>query len=61
MIGFFKWLVSEYKCYRLEQIFKRTKEEKDRLFMQNYNRCIEVGFTNEQVLALMNLLYSKGD
>lgn len=61
MIGFVKWLISEYKCYKLGQIFKTTQEEKDRLFTQNYNRCIEVGFTNEQVLALMNLLYSKGD
>lgn len=57
MIGFIKWLISEYKCYKLEQFFKTTQEEKDNLFIQNYNKCIEVGFTNEQVLALMNLLY----
>ena len=56
-MGFIKWLISEYKSYKLEQIFKTTQEDKDKLFVQNYNRCIEAGFTNEQVLALMNLLY----
>lgn len=57
MIGFIKWVVSEYKCYKMSQLFKSTREEKDRLFMQNYNRCIEAGFTQEQLLALMNLLH----
>ena len=57
MLGFIKWLISEYRCYKLEQTFKTTQKDKDKLFMQNYNKCIEVGFTSEQIWALMNLLF----
>ena len=57
MIGFIKWLFQQYNIYKLEQSLKPTDIEESSLFMRNYARCIEVGFTENQILALMNLLH----
>lgn len=48
----------QYQVYTLEQAMKRTQEEKEDLFMKNYVRCLESGFSHEQILALFNLLQS---
>ena len=57
MIDFIKWLIKEYRGYKITQDLAPTKEAADNIFLMNYNKCIEVGFTHEQVLALMNLFY----
>lgn len=58
-MGFIKWLYSQYRAYKNESYLKQlepTKEQKDNLFMQNFQKCNELGFTPAQLLALMNLL-----
>lgn len=37
-----------------------STEEREKLVMKNYARCLELGFTQEQLIALMNLMYAKG-
>lgn len=58
-MGFIKWLYLQYKQYKLEKLFPgNTQEEKERLFMSNYARCLEVGFTDSQISAILNLVWS---
>lgn len=54
MIGFFKWLILSYETYKMSV----NKDRDDSLFIQNYEACINAGFSNEQMLALMNLIES---
>lgn len=56
MIGFIKWLIAQYKIYKLHKILEPSIYELDRISMDNYLACIEAGFTGEQILALMHLL-----
>lgn len=59
-MGFVKWLYKQYKEYQLQKIFPpESQEEKERIFMRNFMNCMELGFTQEQLLALLNLLSSK--
>lgn len=57
MIGFIKWLIQEYTEYKLNKIFEQSPKEQEALNIRNYSRCLEVGFTQEQLIALMNLMY----
>lgn len=57
MIGFIKWLIQQYNLYKLEQCLKPTDNQEVSLFIRNYEKCIEVGFTEAQIYALMNLLH----
>lgn len=60
-MGFIKWLYGQYKAYKLEQdfsILEPNEEERNRTFQMNYSRCVELGFSEEALLALMNLLSS---
>lgn len=59
MIGFIKWLIQQYNIYKLEQCLKSTESQDLSLFMRNYEKCIEVGFTEAQIAALMNLFFKK--
>lgn len=59
MIGFIKWVIQQYKAYKMCEIFASSTEEKEKLVMKNYTRCLELGFTQEQLIALMNLIYAK--
>lgn len=58
MVGFIKWLLQKYNAYKIDKIFEQSPEEQEALNIQNYSRCLEVGFTQEQLIALMNLMYS---
>lgn len=59
-MGFIIWLFRQYKCYKLEKSLPSpSQDEKDRMFRNNYMECIKAGFTQEQILALMNLLYKE--
>lgn len=60
MVGFIKWLIQEYNEYKLTKISERSPKEQEALNIQNYSRCLEVGFTQEQLIALMNLMYGSG-
>lgn len=58
IMGFFKWLYEQYKTYELEQAcssIEPEREEKEKIFRMNYARCKELGFSEEAILALMNL------
>ncbi len=60
-MGFIKWLYRKYKEYELEQAFSSlqpNEEEKNKEFMRNYAKCVELGFSQEALIALMNLLSS---
>lgn len=59
MIGFLKWLWNQYQSYKLNEIFKSTDEDKAALFMNNYKNCLEAGFSELQLIAIMNLLHTK--
>ena len=58
MIGFIKWLISQYQVYKLEKTFKQDNSYDDQVFMKNFVNCIELGFTERQLFALMNLFSS---
>lgn len=60
MIGFIKWLIQEYRAYKASITIKPSAQDIERLQMRNYARCREVGFTHEQILALMNFIEMKG-
>ena len=57
-MGFLKWLYKQYKTYELEQAFssvKPSREEKEKMIRMNYARCREAGFSDEAVLAILDL------
>ena len=60
MIGFIKWIIQQYKAYKICKTLEPSTEEREKLVMKNYARCLELGFTQEQLIALMNLMYAKG-
>ena len=59
-MGFIKWLCVQYKKYKLEKMLpEKSEEEKGRIFMRSFVDCMELGFSQEQLLALLNLISSK--
>lgn len=60
MIGFIKWLIQEYRDYKVSTIIKPSAQDIEKLQMRNYARCLEVGFSHKQILALMNFIEMKG-
>ena len=59
MIGFIKWVIQQYRAYKMCEPLEPSTEERGKLIMKNYTRCLELGFTQEQLIALMNLMYAK--
>lgn len=57
MIGFIKWLIQEYKDYKVSAIIKPSTEDTERLQIKNYLNCLEAGFSEEQIRSLLNLIY----
>lgn len=61
MIGFVKWLIVQYQCYKLEKIFENN-ESKEREFMSLFSQCWNYGFSEKQILYILNLVNaSKGE
>ena len=58
MIGFIKWIIQQYKAYKMCETLKPSTEEREKLIMKNYVRCLEFGIAPEQAIALMNLMYA---
>lgn len=58
MIGFIKWVIQQYKAYKMCKTLEPSTEEREKLIMKNYVRCLELGVTQEQLIALMNLMYA---
>ena len=59
-MGFIKWLYTQYKQYKSEKMFpEKSEEEKGRIFMSNFVYCMEFGFSQDQLIALLNLISSK--
>lgn len=58
MIGFIKWVIQQYKAYRMCEILASSTEEREKLIMKNYAKCLELGCTPEQLIALMNLMHA---
>lgn len=54
-MGFIKWLLEQYRIYEAEKYLKPTNEDADKVFINNYYKCIEAGLTTEQVNAIVNL------
>lgn len=54
-MGFVKWLIEQYRIYKAEKYLKPNRPDTEKAFMNNYRRCIEAGFTSEQVNAILNL------
>ena len=59
MIGFIKWVIQQYKAYRMCEILASSTEKREKLVTKNYAKCLELGFTREQLIALMNLMYAE--
>lgn len=58
-MGFVIWLYNQYKVYRFEKTLHQPgREEQDKIFLSNYRECLEKGFSEDQLLALMNLVLS---
>lgn len=57
-MGFIKWLWSEYKKYKITQELTSCKNKSEDVFIQNFANCIEYGFTEGQLFALLNLVAS---
>ena len=58
-MGFLKWLYEQYRNYKTEQeltVMEPNEEQKMNSFINNYNACVEAGFSREQIAALMNLM-----
>lgn len=59
MIGFIKWLLNQYNMYNLEKTLCNNKD--DSHFLNLFSLCREYGFTEAQVLYILNLVdASKG-
>ena len=58
MIGFIKWTIQQYKIYKMCKTLEPSTEEREKLIVKNYVRCLELGCTQEQLIALMNLMYA---
>lgn len=58
MIGFIKWMIQQYKVYKMCKTLEPSTEEREKLIVKNYVRCLELGVTQEQLIALMNLMYA---
>lgn len=54
-MGFIKWLVIQYRTYQIAKNMEKSQSEKDSAFINAYYRCIEAGFTTEQMNALVTL------
>ena len=62
MIEFIKWVIQQYKAYKMCETLKLSTEEREKLIVKNYVKCLELGITQEQFIALMNLMYAmKGE
>lgn len=57
-MGFLKWLYSQYKVYKIE---KALPKNDDSDFHRNFVQCLDEGFSQSQVFALMNLFNSLGN
>ena len=61
-MGFIKWLLNQYWAYKQEQNFpKRSQTEKDNAFMSAYYRCVDAGFTTDQINAIVTLFCAGRD
>ena len=58
MIGFIKWIIQQYKAYKMCETFEPSTEEREKLILKSYARCLELGIAPEQAIALMNLMYT---
>ena len=54
-MGFIKWLIEQYRIYKAEKYLTPSKPENEKVFINNYYRCVEAGFTTEQINAILNL------
>ena len=59
MIGFIKWMICQYQCYKLEKIFN-DDNSKEIAFMNLFSQCRDYGFTEEQILYILNLINAFG-
>ena len=55
-MGFIKWLIEQYRIYKAEKYLKpKSQQDADKVFINNYYKCIESGLTTAQVNAIINL------
>ncbi len=52
MMGFVKWLILQYQCYKLEKTFD-NKETKEKHFMSLFSQCRDYGFDENQILYIL--------
>lgn len=59
-MGFLKWLLSQYKQYKIEKIFSSNKDKasKEKQFKNLFLQCREYGFSEGQILYILNLVSS---
>ena len=56
MIGFVKWLICQYKTYKIEKTFERNDDDKEKAFINLFSQCRDYGFTEGQMLYILNLV-----
>lgn len=54
-MGFIKWLIEQYRIYQAEKYLKPSNSDNEKVFINNYYRCVEAGLTTEQINAIVNL------
>ena len=52
MMGFVKWLILQYQCYKLEKTFD-NKETKEKHFMSLFSQWRDYGFDENQILYIL--------
>lgn len=60
VMEFLKWLLSQYKQYKIEKTFCSVtdKASKEKKFMNLFSQCREYGFSEDQMLYILNLVSS---
>lgn len=56
MIGFVKWMIRQYKAYKIEKAFKIKDDNKEEVFRNLFSQCRDYGFTETQILYILNLI-----
>ena len=57
-MGFIRWIFTQYRIYRIEHKDRKDMLEQKSTFVKNYYKCIDAGFTTNQLNALINLMWS---
>ena len=53
MIGFIKWLYSQYQVYQIEKSLPKKNDDE---FLKHFHDFLDMGYTEREFLAIANLI-----